>query len=177
MRLTGFRGQAIILTVRKQELLDELSSARREMLDALAGLTPEDMMITGVVGLWSVKDILAHLAAWESEVVTGLNQVQNKRIPSILRIEDIDEWNDEQYHVNLRRPLDVIRTDFEGVHKMLERMIQDFDERSLLDNRKYAWMEGEPLWYLVEENVTLHEREHAASIRAWRESGAGLQLF
>ena len=174
--MTGFRGQAIILTVHKQDLLDELSSARREMLDALAGLTPEDMMITGVVGLWSVKDILAHLSAWESEVVTALNQVQNKRIPSILRIEDIDEWNDEQYRINLRRPLDVIQADFEGVHKMLGRMIQDFDERSLLDNRKYSWMEGEPLWYLVEENVTLHEREHAASIRAWREGGAGPQL-
>jgi len=133
-------------------------------------------MITGVVGLWSVKDILAHLSAWESEVVTALNQVQNKRIPSILRIEDIDEWNDEQYRINLRRPLEVIQGDFEGVHKMLGRMIQDFDERSLLDNRKYSWMEGEPLWYLVEENVTLHEREHADSIRAWRARGAGPQL-
>jgi hypothetical protein len=59
---------------------------------------------------------------------------------------------------------------------MLGRMIQDFDERSLLDNRKYSWMEGEPLWYLIEENVTLHEREHADSIRAWRENGAGSQM-
>jgi hypothetical protein len=171
--LTGFPGQAIILTVRKQELLDELSSARFELLEALAGLTPEDMLITGVVGLWSVKDILAHLAAWESEVVTALNQVQNKRMPSILKIDDIDEWNDEQYRTNIRRSMEVIQADFEGVHRMLARMIQDFDERSLLDNRRYPWMEGEPLWYLIEENVTLHEREHAASIRDWRDGQTG----
>lgn len=171
--MTGFPGQAIILTVRKQELLNELAAARLELVEAIAGLTPDDMMITGVVGLWSVKDILAHLAAWESEVVTALNQVQNKRMPSILRIDDIDEWNDEQYHINIRRPLEVIQADFEGVHRMLVRMIQDFDDRSLLDNRRYPWMEGEPLWYLIEENVTLHEREHAASIRDWREGRAG----
>ncbi len=167
--MTGFSGQAIILTVRKQELLNDLSSARAELVEALADLTPDQMLITGVVGLWSIKDVLAHLAAWESEVVTALNQVQNKRIPALLRIDDIDEWNEDQYRVNVRRPLDVILGDFEGVHRMLARMIQDFDERSLLDNRRYSWMEGEPLWYLIEENVTLHEREHAAEIRAWKE--------
>lgn len=155
--------------MRKEDLIEELSSARSELLAALAGLAPEQLLITGVTGLWSVKDVLAHLVAWESEVVTALNQIENKRVPSILRIEDIDAWNEEQYRINLRRPLEAIRSDFEGVHKMLHRMIQDFDERSLLDNRRYRWMEGEPLWYLIEENVTLHEREHGMDIRAWRE--------
>jgi Protein of unknown function (DUF1706) len=167
--LTGFSGQAIILSVRKADLLNELSSARSELVEALSGLTPEQMLITGVVGLWSVKDVLAHLAAWESEVVTALNQAQNKRIPALLSIEDIDEWNDEQYRVNIRRPLAVISSDFEGVHKMLRRMIEDLDEGWLLDNRRFAWMEGEPLWFLIEENVVLHEQEHAAEIRHWRE--------
>jgi uncharacterized damage-inducible protein DinB len=161
------------LTVQKEELLQELSSARSELLAALTGLDPEELLITGVTGLWSVKDILAHLVAWESEVVTALNQVQNKRLPAMLRIEDIDEWNAEQYKISLRRPFAVIQADLEGVHKMLRRMIEDFDPQSLLDNRRYPWMEGEPLWYLIEENVTLHEREHAGEIRAWRESLGG----
>jgi hypothetical protein len=33
-------------------------------------------------------------------------------------------------------------------------------------------MEGEPLAYLIEENATLHEREHADEIRAWRDAQA-----
>jgi hypothetical protein len=156
--------------VQKEDLLNELASSRSELLAAFSGLTPEEMLITGVTGLWSVKDILAHLVAWESEVVTGLNQVQNKRVPSMLKIEDIDEWNDEQYRISVRRPVDVILSDLEGVHKMLRGMLEDFDARSLSDNRRYPWMEGEPLSYLIEENVLLHEREHAAEIRAWREA-------
>src|SRR5687768_5811266 len=147
--------------MRKSDVIEELKNARADLLSALEGLTPEQMMRPGVVGMWSIKDILAHLVAWESEVVTALNQVQNKKKPSILKIEDIDDWNQEQYHVSARRLLPAIMEDFEGVHKMLVHMIEDFDERALTDNRRYPWMEGEPLSYLIDENATLHEREHA----------------
>ncbi len=167
--MTGFTGQAIIHSVNRQDILSELQSARADLLAAIDGLAPEQMRIPGVVGMWSVKDVLAHLAAWESELVTALNQAENRRTPSILDIEDIDEWNEEQYHANTRRPLEAILADLEGVHTMLIRMVEGFDERALTDNRHYPWMEGEPLSYLIEENAYLHEREHADEIRAWRQ--------
>jgi uncharacterized damage-inducible protein DinB len=161
--------QAIILNVRKSELLDILSTSHTELSDALTDLTQEQMLQTGVVGVWSVKDVLAHLVAWEAEVVTALNQAQNRQVPSIVAIDDIDEWNEEQYHANAARPLEAVLSDLAGVHKMLHHMIQDIDERVLTDNRRYAWMEGEPLWFLIEDSVVLHEQEHAGEIRAWRE--------
>jgi hypothetical protein len=153
----------------KSDVVEDLKNARADFLSALEGLTPEQMMRPGVVGFWSIKDILSHLVAWESEVVTALNQAQNKKMPSILKIEDIDEWNEEQYHANARRLLDPAWVDFEGVHRMLIKMIEDYNERDFTDNRRYPWMEGEPLAYLIEENATMHERDHAADIRAWRE--------
>ena len=169
--MTRLAAQAIILSVHKNELLDTLSASRADLLDALSGLTPTQMLQPGVTEIWSVKDILAHLVAWEAEVVTALNQAQqSRRMPSIIAIEDIDEWNEEQYHTNIDRPLQAILSDFEGVHKMLCHMVEDFDERVLTDNRRYPWMEGEPLWLLIEETVILHEQEHASEVRAWRES-------
>ncbi len=168
-RLTSPTAQAIIPTMRKNELLHTLSATRADLLDALNGLTPDQIIQPGVAGVWSVKDILAHLVAWEAEVVTALNQVQSRHTPSIIAIEDIDEWNEEQYHTNRARSLEAILSDFAGVHKMLCRMIEDFDERALTDNRRYPWMEGEPLWFLIEDTVILHEQEHASEIRAWRE--------
>lgn len=151
-------------------MLSELTSARAAMDQALIGLSPEDMYVSGVVGLWSVKDILAHVAAWESEVVTALNQAQNRRVPSMLRIEDIDEWNEQQQRVSARRPLDAVVGDYQGVHAKLKQMIADLDEDFLTNRRLFRWMEGEPLWYLVEESAVLHEREHAQDILRWRES-------
>jgi hypothetical protein len=172
--LTHLAAQAIIPIVRKSELLDTLSAARADLLDALTGLTPDQMIQTGVTGIWSVKDILAHLVAWEAEVVTALNQAQSRHVPSIIGIEDIDEWNDEQYHINVTRPLQAVQSDFASVHKMLCHMIDDFDELALTDGRRYPWMEGEPLSFLIEDNVILHEQEHASEIRTWRET-AGIQ--
>jgi hypothetical protein len=156
--------------MKKQDIFDELISARADLLDAIDGLTPEQMRQPFAVGKWSVKDVLAHLTAWESELVTALNQVQDSsRTPQIVLIDDIDEWNEEQYHVSARRPLEAILDDLHGVHGILRQMITDYPDKRLLDNRQFDWMEGEALSYLIEENATLHEREHAGDIRAWRE--------
>ena len=156
--------------MKKQDILDELISARADLLDAIDGLTPEQLRQPFAVGKWSVKDVLAHLTAWESELVTALNQVQTgSKPPQIVLIDDIDEWNEEQYHISARRPLEAIQDDLRGVHNMLCQMITDYPDKRMLDNRQFDWMEGEALYYLVEENAYLHEREHAEDIRAWRE--------
>jgi hypothetical protein len=153
----------------KAEILTELCEARAAMRAALDGLSEEDMLRPGVVGIWSVKDTLAHLAAWEAELVTALNQAQIGHEPAMMAVEDIDEWNEDQYHVNASRPLKAILGDWESVLKMLIHMVEDYNERDLIDGRRYPWMEGEPLTYLIEETASLHEREHAEDIRAWRE--------
>ncbi len=155
--------------MRKSDILNELKSARADLLAAIDGLTPEQMMIPGAVGIWSVKDVLAHLAAWESELVTALNQAQNHQVPNLVRIDDFHSWNEEQYHTNVRRPLEAVKSDLENVHRRLCRMVEEYDGQALMDNRRFRWMEGEPLWYLIEETAYLHEREHAEDIRAWRE--------
>ena len=154
----------------KQALLEELDSARADLLSAIEGLDEEMMLRPGVEGIWSIKDVLAHVTAWESELVTALNQAQGRGVPHIMKIDDFDEWNAKQYHISASRPLSLILKDFEGVYDMLLEMVRDYDERDLTDGRRYAWMEGEPLTYLIEETASLHEREHAEEIRVWRET-------
>lgn len=156
----------------KADIIDDLRVARAKLLQALDGLTNEQMLQVGVVGLWSVKDVLAHLVAWEAELVTAFSRLeQHKRQPPrIVEIDDIDEWNEEQYHTNAARSLDVVLEDFHGVHKHLVAAIEDLDDRTLDDNRRWPWMEGEPLSYLISENAIWHEDEHADNIRVWREA-------
>ena len=154
----------------KQELLDEVRQGRAALLDALAGLPDEAMLRIGVVGIWSVKDMLAHLSIWQSELITAFSHLDRpEHVPGIVDIEDIDEFNQEQYRANARRPLDVILEDFHGVHKHLIKAIEELDENTLNNARKFPWMEGEPLWYLIAENGYWHEQEHAEQIAKWRE--------
>lgn len=154
----------------KDELIADLRAARARLLRAIEGLSDDEMMRPGAVGIWSVKDTLAHLVAWEAELVTALSRLDQhrRRPPQIMLIEDIDEWNAEQYHINAGRPLRAILEDFHGVHKHLVRAIEALDAQTLDDNRRFPWMEGEPLSYLIAENAIWHEEEHAEDIEKWR---------
>jgi uncharacterized damage-inducible protein DinB len=154
----------------QKQLIQEFQQARATLLNAIAGLTEEDFLRPGAVGYWSVKDVLAHLTAWESELVTALVRIENKQkgAPHIVKIDDIDEWNEEQYHQNAARPFDLVWEDFVGVGKHLVEAIHALDDNTLDNNRLFHWMEGEPLAYLIYENAIWHEQEHAEEIRAWR---------
>jgi Protein of unknown function (DUF1706) len=155
--------------VPKEEILEQIREARGTLLTAIEGLADDAMLRPGVIGLWSVKDILSHLTAWESELVTALSQIDKPdRVPQIVKIEDIDEWNEEQYRASARRPLDLVIEDFNGVHKHLLKAVETLDDNTLVNVRKFPWMEGEPLWYLIAENGYWHEQEHAEEIRKWR---------
>jgi hypothetical protein len=161
-----------MVTMPKVTVIEELQAARGALVQAIDGLTDDQMLRVGAVGLWSVKDVLAHLVSWEAELVTTLAQLEQHKLrpPRIVEIDDIDEWNDEQYHTNARRSLDAVLQDFDGVHKHLVQAVEALSDRVLDDNRLFPWMEGEPLSYLIAENAVWHEEEHAEDIRAWREA-------
>jgi len=156
--------------VAKQDVLEQIRRARGALLTAIEGLPDDTLLRPGVVGFWSVKDILAHLTTWESELITALAQLDRPtRVPEIVKIEDIDDWNEEQYRNNVRRGLDAVMEDFNGVHKHLLKAVEALDDKTLDNVRKFPWMEGEPLTYLIMENAIWHEQEHAEDIRKWRE--------
>ena len=154
---------------RKQIVLEQIRAAQTEFLAAIDGLDTNAMMRPGVVGIWSVKDVIAHLTVWQSELITALSQLDRRgNVPNIVKIDDLAEFNDEQYRINVRRGLDVILEDLHGVHKHLIVAVEAIDERILTDFRRFTWLEGESLEYLIAENGYLHEAEHAAEIREWR---------
>lgn len=50
----------------RDEILQRLAIEQRRLLDTLARVKPEQQMQSGVVGLWSIKDVLAHLIFWNA---------------------------------------------------------------------------------------------------------------
>jgi uncharacterized damage-inducible protein DinB len=153
----------------KQEIIEQIRAARAKTLAAIEGLPPDAMLRPGAVGIWSVKDALAHITIWQSELITALSRLdQPKRVPAIVEIEDLDEFNQEQYFTNVRRPIESVLEDFHGVHKHLIKAVEELDDKTLNNARKFPWMEGEPISYLIAENGFWHEAEHAEQIAEWR---------
>jgi len=45
----------------KKRILESINTERRRLEKNLASISDEDMLVRGVIGEWSVKDIMAHL--------------------------------------------------------------------------------------------------------------------
>ena len=60
--------------VGKLELLERIEHARRQFLDGIGSLSADQLESPGVVGLWSIRDIVAHFIAHEQFALEELRQ-------------------------------------------------------------------------------------------------------
>jgi len=154
----------------KDELLDALEDERENLMETIEGLSDEVMLVPGVIGDWSVKDILSHLSQWEAELVKLLWQAQQGIRPTGLRYtqEEVDAVNADWREAHKDRDLDSVLSDLQAVRKQTIRRIDAFSDRELNDAQRWPWLRGEPLWKWIESDSFGHEAEHAAEIKDWR---------
>jgi uncharacterized protein (TIGR03083 family) len=77
----------------KREFLEKLNRERAKVLNAVEGLSDEQMSREPADGKWSIKDILGHITAWEAEAVRAFEQKARGERPTIMSITDIEAWN------------------------------------------------------------------------------------
>lgn len=137
---------------------------------AIDGLTDESMLAPGVVGEWSVRDLLVHLTLWEAGLVTLLFYVKegHKPPPDEDAAETMDQRNARWHAENKDRPLDRARTDFAAVRKQTLRRVRALTKAEFERAEKLAWLEGAPLSQWIASDTFEHETEHIQQIRAWR---------
>lgn len=157
----------------RSELLTALKHSRAEMDSALAGLTEAQMTEPGVVGEWSVKDLLSHLTAWEVQLVTTLGQLQRgQRLKSVPWTDEEAEKLNAQWSVDYRdRPLENVLADFHAVRPQTARQVERLTEADLSEPR--AFLKGDTLAKMIAVETFEHEAEHLPHLRAWRE-GKGI---
>jgi len=155
----------------KDELLDALEDERERFLDTIEELSEDDMLQPGVVGAWSVKDILYHLVLWEAELVKILWRAAQGQKPTIIYEGDatVDEINAAWYEQGNSRPLEKVMDDFITVRIQTSTRIEAFKDKELSDPQLFFWLKDRPLWDWIAEDSFRHEAEHGAQIRAWRE--------
>lgn len=155
----------------KAEILSALDASRAALLDAIDGLSPEQMLAPNAVGEWSVRDILQHLSVWEAELVRLLVHVDQRRKPigpSFVPNPDFDTINARWHAETKDRPLDRVLQDFHGVRRQTRRWVDEMAEEDLLRVRPEPWLHGQPLARWIAEYSYEHEQEHGAAIRQWR---------
>jgi hypothetical protein len=80
------RGRA---ETKKREIISGLANARRKILDEASSLSParQDEIFLGV---WSVKDLLAHLVGWDYTNIQAAKEIMGGELPSFYAHHDRD---------------------------------------------------------------------------------------
>jgi len=156
----------------KKEIMQALEESHEPILEVLDRLSDEEMLEPGVVGDWTLKDLIAHLTRWEAELVKLLWQVRQGILPTSILAGDMDydainaRWRQEDE----ARPLERILEDFYSVRGQTLRRLEYFNERDLVDPERYPWLNGKPLWQKIAGNSFAHDQEHLEQINHWLKS-------
>ena len=153
----------------KRELLAAIQKEREALETVLAGLSPGQMTAAGVMGEWSVKDLLGHMAMWEARLVMLLYTLERGVEPKLPRGQaQVAKINAESFAEQRERPLERVLSDFHAVHAQLLKRLEAVKERDLADAKRYKWLEGDTLEKLVAANTFEHYAEHRPMIEMWR---------
>ncbi|MGW8225450.1 MAG: ClbS/DfsB family four-helix bundle protein [Anaerolineales bacterium] len=156
--------------MKKEELISALTTGRAEFLKAIEDIPQQEMTIPGIVGQWSLKDMLVHLTRWEAELVKLLWQAKQGTTPTTIHFtpETVDQVNERWYQQSSSRSMDVVWDDFLKVREQTIRRVDGFGEQELNDVDYYPWLDSSPLWKWIADDSFGHEAEHIEDIRAWR---------
>jgi hypothetical protein len=149
------------------ELAALIRATSTELELLIARLTVAEMNQPGAVGVWSVKDVLAHIAFWERYAVRVLKAARCGETPEF-DVEDSTESRNAsvvaQYYLT---PMGAVIAGWHEAREELLEQIVGLSEADLNDPDRYAWNEGRSLLDRISANSYAHEREHIDQIRAW----------
>ena len=154
----------------KSDLLAVIRTERARLKSLLVGLTASQKVEPGVEASWSIKDILAHIAAWErlaydriQAAVTG----NPLKFPLIKGDADVDKFNAEVFEKNQKSSIAEVTAEFQDSHRDFISQIENLDEDFLSKPLPFDWAGKLTAQVVISANTHWHYVEHAESIEKW----------
>lgn len=152
----------------KTELLAELDQEWAKIERNCFGLSEADMVEPGAEGEWSVKDILAHLSAWEKYLLDRLGYIMTGQQPQygvLTSWDDVHRFNTQVYSENKDRPLTSVVIEFRSLYRGVMTVLEAVNEALLSEPYTYDFPQDKlTVMELIRSNTFEHYREHCKSI-------------
>jgi hypothetical protein len=143
---------------------------KRARWDALlAQVRPDRLVIPGVEGSWSVKDLVAHLTWYEQSVVEGARQILSsgtftRRRPAGV---DVHEQNARIAAASQTRSVTEVFAEAHAVFQQMLVLVEACPDDLLNDPHVLGLNEDLVPWMGVANNSYGHYHEHEPALRAW----------
>jgi len=148
---------------RVEKLLDRLEVAWASFNTSYAGLSDAALLAPGVVGDWSVKDILAHVTTWEQEALQQLPRIiAGGRPPRYATAYGgIDAFNAQMTERKRGLSLQEVRRQLDETHRQLIAFVRNAPtDQFTRDSRARR---------RLRRDTYGHYPLHSTMIRDWRE--------
>ena len=151
----------------KDEILTRLAESRRALHQAIQGLSEEEMTQVQVEGVWTIKDVLGHIASWEETCLEPLRRYADGGPFEVEVIQDYLAWNDEQAARKRDTPLDTILDELAAIRQALVAAASRLSAEQWKQQVPFSWG-GEGTMAEVLDVFYRHELEHLRTIQQWR---------
>jgi uncharacterized protein (TIGR03083 family) len=153
--------------------IDVLHYGHLTVLHAVNDLPPADWLTPNVCGVWSVKEIIAHLASFELALADALRVARGEPFGGLLAdlLRDGQAFNDTQ--VPARAALSPAETvaEYEAAHHAAQRMAAELPAAAFTQTGIMPQYGAE---YDLDDFLAYtyygHKREHSAQIAVFRDA-------
>jgi hypothetical protein len=143
-------------------LLKSLDAAWKAFQESYAGLSDSQMEEPGVVGDWSVKDMLAHVTTWEQEALRYLPLIMEGGSPPRYKTYGgIDAFNARMTEEKRILPLSEVLLQLQEVHEQLVDFVANVPMEHLSSAARARRR--------LRLDTYAHYPEHTTAILEWRQ--------
>ncbi len=166
----------------KQEYIVQLRMEKDKWEELLASLSEEQIVAPDMSDGWSIKDVIAHLMAWQKTTSARLQAALSNTEPQLpdwpweleSKTEDQPHEMNAWIYAHFReQPWSIVYRDWwEGFQNVLD-LAEAIPESDLMTANQYPWLEGYSLADILKSSYEHHE-EHYEWLTTWlREHGKG----
>lgn len=156
----------------KSQLLEKVNSERALLERELASLSAEERITPGVVGEWSAKDLLAHLARWEQMFLGWHDATLRGEIPAVpapgitWKPADVDRLNRQIFEDHCHLSFEEVLALFRDAHASFLQRVESFREEDLFTPRLFPWIGGAKMATWI-THYALHDGWARKAIHRW----------
>ena len=133
-----------------------------ELREAFRGLSDKEMLQPGVVGCWSMRDVLVHVTSWDEEALKALPIILGGgRLPRYSDLYGgIDAFNAQAQEKKKRLSLEEVLAELEKTHLELIAYLDSVPDAAFATEGRFLRR--------LRQDTYGHYREHTQQILAWR---------
>ena len=151
----------------RDEAWNALNQNFKAFMDCLGKLTEEELTSTQVEGVWTVKDVVAHVWSWDDEAVRTVKEWLGPRKWQQGEYDE-DAWNASHVADRAAMPLISVVDGLTGAHRRLVHLLDTTGDEVLAQVAKAPWGDEMPLVDFFYE-MAGHYVTHTASLKKYQE--------